>query len=108
MGFLIDVSAFSLLFILVLLFVASEAGNVGIGKTGAATALDVNGTIKGAGYQSTSAMVDMPPSPVGWFYRKDESLVTQLGTVAYFALVGNVCVWEPRRNGQLYNIDGIE
>lgn len=63
---------------------------------------------EGEGYQSTSALVDMPPSPVGWFYRKDESLVTQLGTVGYFALVGNVCVWEPRRNGQLYNIDGIE
>jgi len=63
---------------------------------------------QGEGYQSTAALVDMPPSPVGWFYRKDESLVTQLGTVAYFALVGNVCVWELRRNGQLYNIDGIE
>ncbi len=50
----------------------------------------------------------MPPKPVGWFYRKDESFVTQLGTVAYFAIIGNVCVWEPRRNGQLYNIDGIE
>lgn len=62
----------------------------------------------GDGYESTAAMVDMPPSPVGWFYRKDESLVTQLGTVGYFALVGNVCVWEPRRNGQLYNIDGLE
>ncbi len=63
---------------------------------------------EGAGYQSTSAMVDMPPKPVGWFYRKDESFVTQLGTVAYFAIIGNVCVWEPRRNGQLYNVDGIE
>lgn len=63
---------------------------------------------EGAGYESTAAMVDMPPSPVGFFYRKDESLITQLGTVAYFAVVGNVCAWEPRRNGQLYNIDGIE
>ena len=63
---------------------------------------------EGAGYESSAAMVDMPPSPVGWFYRKDESLVTQLGTVAYFAIVGNVGAWEPRRNGQLYNIDGIE
>ena len=62
----------------------------------------------GEGYESSAAMIDMPPSPVGWFYRKDESLVTQLGTVAYFAVVGNVCAWEPRRNGQLYNIDGIE
>lgn len=62
----------------------------------------------GEGYQSTAAMVDMPPSPAGWFYRKDESFVTQLGTVAYFAVVGNICVSEPRRNGQLYNIDGIE
>jgi len=63
---------------------------------------------QGEGYESTAAMIDMPPSPAGWFYRKDESLVTQLGTVAYFAIVGNVCVWEPRRNGQLYDIDGIE
>jgi len=63
---------------------------------------------EGAGYESTAAMIDMPPSPVGWFYRKDESLVTQLGTVGYFALVGNTCVWEPRRNGQLFNIDGVE
>lgn len=63
---------------------------------------------EGKAYESTAAMVDMPPSVAGWFYRKDESLVTQLGTVGYFAVVGNVCVWEPRRNGQIYNIDGIE
>lgn len=59
-------------------------------------------------YSTTTAVNDMPPSPVGWFYRKDESLVTQLGTVAYFAIVGNVCPSEPRRNGQLYDIAGLE
>lgn len=63
---------------------------------------------EGEGYESTAAMVDMPPKPVGWFYRKDESLTTQLGTVAYFAVVGNYCVWEPRRNYQIYDITGIE
>lgn len=63
---------------------------------------------EGSGYESTTALKDMPPSPVGWFYRKDESFVTQLGTVGYFAVVGNVGIREARRNGQLYNIDGIE
>lgn len=59
-------------------------------------------------YKTTTGINDMPPSSAGWFYRKDESLVTQLGTVAYFAVVGNVCVEEPRRNGQLYDITGLE
>ncbi len=59
-------------------------------------------------YVTTTGVNDMPPNPVGWFYRKDESLVTQLGTVAYFAVVGNVCPDEPRRNGQLYDITGLE
>lgn len=59
-------------------------------------------------FETTTAINDMPPSVAGWFYRKDESLVTQLGTVAYFAVVGNVGVWEPRRNGQLYDIAGLE
>jgi len=59
-------------------------------------------------YSTTTGVNDMPPSPAGWFYRKDESLVTQLGTVAYFAVVGNVCASEPRRNGQLYDITGLE
>ena len=59
-------------------------------------------------YETTTAINDMPPSPVGWFYRKDESLVTTLGTVAYFAVVGNVCPSEPRRNGQLYDIEALE
>lgn len=63
---------------------------------------------QGKAFESTASMIDMPPSVEGWFYRKDESFVTQLGTVGYFAVVGNVCVWEPRRNGQIYNIDGIE
>src|SRR3990172_12566211 len=56
---------------------------------------------KNGAYSTTTAINDMP-SAAGWFYRKDESLVTQLGTVAYFAVVGNVCASEPRRNGQLY------
>jgi hypothetical protein len=59
-------------------------------------------------YQTTTGVNDMPPNPVGWFYRKDESLITQLGTVAYFAVVGNVCAMEPRRNGQLFDITGLE
>lgn len=59
-------------------------------------------------YQTTTGVNDMPPNPVGWFYRKDESLVTQLGTVAYFAIVGNVCPNEPRRNGQLFDIVALE
>ncbi len=58
-------------------------------------------------YQTTTGINDMP-STAGWFYRKDESLVTQLGTVAYFAVVGNICAMEPRRNGQLYGITGLE
>lgn len=59
-------------------------------------------------YMTTTGVNDMPPSPAGWFYRKDESMVTQLATVGYVAVVGNVCVMEPRRNGQLYDITGLE
>lgn len=62
---------------------------------------------KGGAYSTTTAINDMP-STKGWFYRKDESLITQLGTVAYFAIVGNLCVSEPRRNGQLFDIAGLE
>lgn len=62
---------------------------------------------RGGAYTTTTAINDMPSS-TGWFYRKDESLITQLGTVAYFAIVGNVVVTEPRRNGQLYDITGLE
>ena len=59
-------------------------------------------------YSTTTGVNNMPPNPAGWFYRKDESLVTTLGTVAYFAVVGNLCPFEPRRNGQLYDITGLE
>jgi len=62
----------------------------------------------GAGYQSSAAMVDMPPKPVGWFYRKDMGIPTQLGSIAYFVVIGQVNVWEPRRNGQLHSITGLE
>ena len=63
---------------------------------------------QGSGYESTAALVDMPPKPVGWFYRKDMGIPTQLGSIAYFVIIGQVCVWEPRRNGQLYSITGLE
>jgi hypothetical protein len=62
----------------------------------------------GAGYTSTAALIDMPPKPVGWFYRKDMGIPTQLGSIAYFVVIGQTCVWEPRRNGQLYDITGLE
>ncbi len=62
----------------------------------------------GPGYESTAAMVDMPPKPVGWFYRKDMGIPTQLGSIAYFVVIGQVCVKEPRRNGQLHSITGLE
>jgi len=62
----------------------------------------------GPGYESTAAMVDMPPKPVGWFYRKAMGIPTQLGSIAYFVVIGQVPVWEPRRNGQLYDITGLE
>jgi hypothetical protein len=60
------------------------------------------------GYESTSALIDMPPKPYGWFYRKDMGIPTQAGSIAYFVVIGQVCVWEPRRNGQLYDITGLE
>ena len=62
----------------------------------------------GSAYQTTTGAQEKLPSTAGWFYRKDESLITQLGTVAYFTVVGNLCPKEPRRNGQLYDITGLE
>jgi hypothetical protein len=59
-------------------------------------------------FLTTTDMSNAMPSTAGWFFKKDESMVTQLGTVGYVAVVGNVCVWEPRRNGQLYDITGLE
>ncbi|KKN14457.1 hypothetical protein LCGC14_0995790 [marine sediment metagenome] len=64
-------------------------------------------SFKSGGYKTTTGSMDMP-STAGWFYRKDESLITQLGTVAYFAIVGNVWVGEARRNAQLFDIVGLE
>lgn len=60
------------------------------------------------GYESTAALIDMPPKPFGWFYRKDMGIPTQAGSIAYFVVIGQVCVWEPRRNGQLHSITGLE
>lgn len=62
----------------------------------------------GAGYESDSALVDVPPKPVGWFYRKDMGIPTQLGSIAYFVVIGQINVWKPSRNGQLYSINGLE
>ncbi len=58
-------------------------------------------------YTTSTDAGDMP-STAGWFFRKDESMVTQLGTVGYIAVVGNVCVWEARRNNQMFDIAGLE
>ena len=69
--------------------------------------VDLGEVVRGAeGYQS-SALTDMPSQTNGWFYQKDQLLPFQAGMVGRYFVIGQVCTWEPRRNGQLYAITGV-
>lgn len=49
----------------------------------------------------------VPSSFNGWFYQKPQVMPNQAGTIARFYVIGQVCTWEPRLNGQLHSITGV-
>ena len=64
------------------------------------------GTMKayeGVGAQS----LDLPSEFNGWFYQKSMVMPNQAGMIGRFYVIGQVCTWEPRRNGRLTGISGV-
>jgi hypothetical protein len=58
------------------------------------------------GYQSNSAK-EAPSQFNGWFYQKPQVMPDNAGTIARFYVIGQICTWEPRLNGQLYAITAV-
>lgn len=58
---------------------------------------------EGVGYESLS----LPSEFNGWFYQKAMVLPNQAGTIGRFYVIGQMCAWEPRRNGKLTAITGV-
>lgn len=58
------------------------------------------------GYDSHAAE-EAPSQFNGWFYQKPQVLPNNAGTVARFYVIGQLCAWEPRLNGQGINASGI-
>lgn len=59
-------------------------------------------------YEGTGASaLDVPSEFNGWFYQKSLILPQQAGTVARFWVIGQNCVWEPRRNGKLTGVTAV-
>jgi hypothetical protein len=64
------------------------------------------GTMKateGVGAES----MNLPSEYNGWFYQKSMVLPNQAGTIGRFYVIGQMCAWEPRRNGRLTGITGV-
>lgn len=57
-------------------------------------------------YESTS-QENIPSGFDGWFYKKPMDLPDQAGTIARFYIIGQMAVWEPRRNGKLTGINTV-
>lgn len=55
------------------------------------------------GYDS----LQLPSEYNGWFYQKAMVLPNQAGTIGRFYVIGQVCTWEPRRNGRLTAITTV-
>lgn len=51
--------------------------------------------------------LNMPSEYNGWFYQKDMVLPTQAGSIGRFYVIGQICAWEPRRNGKLTGITSV-
>ena len=58
---------------------------------------------EGVGYDS----LQLPSEYNGWFYQKAMVLPNQAGTIGRFYVIGQMCAWEPRRNGRLTGITGV-
>jgi hypothetical protein len=64
------------------------------------------GTMKA--YEGVGAdSLDLPSEYNGWFYQKAMVLPNQAGTIGRFYVIGQMCAWEPRRNGRLTGITGV-
>jgi len=62
------------------------------------------GTLEG--YESPTAN-EVPSEFNGWFYQKPQVMPDQAGTIARFYVIGQMCTWNPRMNGQLHSITGV-
>lgn len=51
--------------------------------------------------------LNMPSEYNGWFYQKAMVLPNQAGTIGRFYVLGQMCAWQPRRNGKLTGITGV-
>ena len=58
------------------------------------------------GYQSTAAEEAVSEFN-GFFYQSPRMMEDQAGTIARFYIIGQLCTWEPRKNGQLSGITGV-
>lgn len=59
-------------------------------------------------YQGVGAdEMDMPSAFNGWFYQDSMVLPNQAGSIGRFYVIGQMCTWEPRRNGRLTGITGV-
>jgi len=65
--------------------------------------LGTNKAYEGVGAEA----LDMPSEYNGWFYQKDMVLPNQAGSIGRFYVIGQVCTWEPRRNGRLTGITSV-
>lgn len=64
------------------------------------------GTMKA--YEGVGAeSLNLPSEFNGWFYQKTMVMPNQAGTIGRFYVIGQMCTWEPRRNGRLTGITGV-
>lgn len=62
------------------------------------------GTLKAT---ESVAKGEMPSEFNGWFYQPPMLMPDQAGTIARFYVIGQMAVWRPNLNGQLYAITGV-
>lgn len=59
-------------------------------------------------YEGVGAQeLDLPSEFNGWFFQKNMILPNQAGSIARYYVIGQICAWEPRRNGVLTGITGV-
>lgn len=64
------------------------------------------GTMKS--YEGVGAeSLNLPSEFNGWFYQKSMVLPNQAGNIGRFYVIGQMCTWEPRRNGRLTGITSV-
>ena len=66
----------------------------------------VNLRDEGEAFESV-AMAEGPSEFNGFFYQKPMMMPNNAGTIARFYVIGQICTWNSRMNGQLYGITGV-